>query len=563
VLARQLPEQQPTQSAAETSSVAGFVSTLATTTTVNLMHRPALAPDASPEQHTLAAALDALLSRFATDLRALEGAINQASTRARTDELLASVAEDAAIHSQRADAILAAVSQSATGAAHVAELAGATSAIAVDLRTASTTSLEGVYAVLGKLQRCSDDTSTLSERSAALDADVARIEAFVRTIREIAERTHLLSLNATIEAARAGDQGRGFSVVASEVRKLADRASDAAKDAETTVRTVAASAQRTRAVVQENVATLGDAADDGARVREQLQQIGSLIERSGERVAAIAAVAEQQSVALDQVRITVAEATREAVRGAERAAALRGAGGGELNRTAHAILGRYRSGGVADRMRDHAVAAALEVEVALDAAYQPLRRRGIDLFATDYRPMTGLTVRRLATLCDVTSAPREGFDPPKFYTSWDGELDAALARIVDDHGFRDPAIAFMCVVDLNGFLTMHRRDYRQDITGNRERDLAGNRVKRIIDNPVALRSARVGLAADHVPLRASRAAFEAAGVDLAQPALAERAMSVQSYARDTGVVLNDLAVPLYVAGRRWGALRLAYRTDTR
>jgi methyl-accepting chemotaxis protein len=40
-------------------------------------------------------------------------------------------------------------------------------------------------------------------------------------------------------------------------------------------------------------------------------------------------------------------------------------------------------------------------------------------------------------------------------------------------------------------------------------------------------------------------------------------MSVQSYARDTGVVLNDLAVPLYVAGRRWGALRLAYRTDTR
>jgi methyl-accepting chemotaxis protein len=563
VLARQLPDEQPTEPTTDTTSVAGFVSALAATTTVDLLHRPALPPDASPEQRALAAALDGLLSRFAEDLRALEGAINEASTRARTDELLASVAEDAAIHSQRSDAILAAVSQSATGAAHVAELAGATSAIAIDLRAASSTSLEGVYAVLGKLQRCSDDTSALHEHSEALGADVARIEAFVSTIREIAERTHLLSLNATIEAARAGDQGRGFSVVASEVRKLADRASDAAKDAETTVRTVVASAQRTRAVVQENVATLGDAATDGARVRERLQQIGTLIEQSGERVAAIAAVAEQQSVALDQVRITVAEATQEAVRGAERAASLRGAGGGELNRTAHAILGRYRSGGVADRMRDRAIAAALEVEMALAAAYDPLRRRGIDLFATDYRPMTGLTVRRLATLCDVTRAPREGFDPPKFYTSWDGELDPALVRIVDDHGFRDPAIAFVCVVDLNGFLTMHRRDYRQDITGDRERDLAGNRVKRFFDDPVALRAARVGLAADHVPLRATRTAFEAAGINLAQPTLAERAMSVQSYARDTGVVLNDLAVPLYVAGRRWGALRLAYRTDAR
>jgi methyl-accepting chemotaxis protein len=81
--------------------------------------------------------------------------------------------------------------------------------------------------------------------------------------------------------------------------------------------------------------------------------------------------------------------------------------------------------------------------------------------------MRGLAIRRLAGLCDISKVPQTGFDPPKFSTPWDQELDARLAEIVDDHGFRDPALTFVCVVDVNGYLTMHRRDYRQDITGDR------------------------------------------------------------------------------------------------
>jgi methyl-accepting chemotaxis protein len=545
------------------TSVAEFVAALAASATLDLRRRPALAPDASAEERALADGLDRVLSRLASDLRALETSINEASTRARTSELLAGVADDAAVQSRRADATLTAVSESAAGAAHVSELATATSAIAAELRTVSSTSLDGVFTVLGKLQRVSDDTGTLRDKVDALDDEIGRISGFVSTIRDIAEQTHLLSLNATIEAARAAEHGRGFGVVATEVRKLADKAGFAAKDVEKTIRSVAESARRTRADVEANAATLVEAATDGSRVREQLQHIGTLIERSSERVTAIAAVAEQQSLTLDHVRATVAESTQEAMRGAERAAALRDAGGGELNRTAHAVLGRYRIGGVVDRMYELALAGAHAVETTLEAAHLPLRRRGIDLFATDYRETRGITMRRLAALCDVTRASVSGFDPPKFHTSWDAEVDAALAAIVDDHGYRDPALVFMCVVDINGFLTMHRRDYRQDITGDRERDLAGNRVKRFFEEEVALRAARVGLDAQRVPLRAPRAAFEAAGVPLARPGHEDRPMIVQSYARDTGAVINDLAVPLYVDDRRWGSLRLAFRADAR
>ncbi|MDB5042960.1 MAG: methyl-accepting chemotaxis protein, partial [Candidatus Eremiobacteraeota bacterium] len=453
------------------------------------------------------------------------------------------------------------VTQSAAGAEHVTELSRTSSEITAALRTASTNSIETVYGSLEKLENVREGTTELERRVENLAADVERIGAFARTIGEIAEQTNLLSLNAAIEAARAGDHGRGFAVVAAEIRKLADKAARSSKDVAQTVRAVSASTQSTRAGVGEAAKTIADVAQDGGRIRAGLQEMQTLIGGADERTTSIASVAEQQATALERVLTIVTETKREAGEGAARAALLRDAKAGDLNRDASAILGRYRSGGVVDRMYDAAVAAAADVEAYFDGAYETLRRRGIDLFSTDYREMRGLAIRRLAALCDVSRVPQSGFDPPKFSTSWDQELDARLAEIVDDHGFRDPALTFVCVVDVNGYLTMHRRDYRQDITGDHARDLAGNRVKRFFDESTSLLAARVGLNADQVPRRASRAAFEAAGISLLRPVHADRPMVVQSYARDTGVVMNDLSVPIYAAGRRWGALRLAYRAD--
>ncbi|MDB5093359.1 MAG: methyl-accepting chemotaxis sensory transducer [Candidatus Eremiobacteraeota bacterium] len=537
-----------------------FIEALASGTIVDLQLRPVLDAHATAEERSGANALGVFLDNLAGNLNALGVSINEASTHGRNGELLAGVAEDAATQSRRSDEILAAVSESATGAAHVSELTQSTSEISAALRGAAAASIDATYEALVKLDRVAEQVREVEQTVHSLDDAVLRIGDFVSTIRDIADRTHLLSLNARIEAARAGDQGRGFGVVASEIRKLAENATIASRDVAQTIAAVAESAQRTRIGIDQTARTVSGAAGDGSRLREELQHIRSLIDGASERVASIALVAHQQSVALEHVREVVAETKQEAFVGAVRAAALRDSGAGELNRNAHAILGHYRTGSVVDRMYDAATAAAVDVELALDQAHATLRRRGIDLFSTEYRDLRGIALSRLGGLCDVSRAPANGFDPPKYYTSWDHELDAALAAVVDDHGFRSKTIEFICIVDLNGFLTMHRSDYRKDFTGDVERDKVGNRVKRFFDGPTELRAARVGLDAAAIPPRASRGAFSAAGIDLGRPAN-DRPMIVQSYARDTGTVMNDLSIPLYAAGQRWGALRLAYRAD--
>jgi methyl-accepting chemotaxis protein len=125
--------------------------------------------------------------------------------------------------SDGANAMAAAVEQLAATISHMADNAGNVSRRVSDAGKSATRGSEVVHATSDEMRGIAGNVRETGDALQSLGAASQRITAIVDSIRGIAEQTNLLALNATIEAARAGEQGRGFAVVADEVRKLAER----------------------------------------------------------------------------------------------------------------------------------------------------------------------------------------------------------------------------------------------------------------------------------------------------------------------------------------------------
>jgi methyl-accepting chemotaxis protein len=169
---------------------------------------------------------------------------------------------------------------------------------------------------------------------------------------------------------------------------------------------------------------------------------------------------------------------------------------------------------------------------------QELLSKGTILAQTGAKSMERILGEALANgqltseeLFDEHYLPIPHTEPPKFSTKYDRFTDRAV-QALEDEFLKDDQIVFAVLVDRNGYLPTHNTKYSVPLTGDREKDKAGNRSKRMFNDEVGLAAARN-----------------------------QKPFLKQVYQRDTGEKMWDLSVPVYVGGKHWGGYRIGFSME--
>ena len=146
-----------------------------------------------------------------------------------------------------------------------------------------------------------EQSEQLKENLNEMNVRVEDIGRIMSVVSDIADQTNLLALNAAIEAARAGEAGRGFAVVADEVRKLAEKTMDATRDVTIVVEAIQESSQTNVQSMEEAAQSVLDSTQLAEQAGKALEEIVSLVGGVTGQVQNISAAAEEQSVSSDQI----------------------------------------------------------------------------------------------------------------------------------------------------------------------------------------------------------------------------------------------------------------------
>ncbi len=196
------------------------------------------------------------------------------------------------------DQMNATVLEVAQNAGQASELSAVTRQEAENGARVVQNSLQSIQSVQAQSVKLQEDMRALNDRA----QDISQI---MSVISDIADQTNLLALNAAIEAARAGEAGRGFAVVADEVRKLAEKTMESTAVVHNAITAIQGSAAQSMAQIEESAKTINEATRFAQQSGDSLTRIVSMTDSTADQVRVIATAAEEQSATSEEINRSI------------------------------------------------------------------------------------------------------------------------------------------------------------------------------------------------------------------------------------------------------------------
>ncbi|MDX5363968.1 MAG: methyl-accepting chemotaxis protein [Pseudazoarcus pumilus] len=451
-------------------------------------------------------------NRFAEKMRALISEVRGMSVtiaaegvqvKTRVDQS----ARDAQAQGAMTDTVFKTSTRSTEAIASVTEGAQQISASTHSNLDNARSSLGEMRDIVGKIAAVSDKVTHFNRTVDDLSERSESVRKIASLIRDVAEQTNLLALNAAIEAARAGEAGRGFAVVADEVRKLAERVNQATGEIEGNINGMIDLVADTRSENALITASVSQTRDVVERSAGQFEQMVVDFEATSVQLEQIAAAMESLSVTNEEVHSNVTgihelsgkvvgnmTASEEGTRRLSKA-----------TEDVQELVSRFRIGRGAF---EHAVERARDFRDHVRHELEQMQQGGLNVFDRSYQPIANT-------------------EPQKYKVVWGDEFTRRCQQLLEDCLNSIPGCAFAVAVNTDGYLSAHNLKFSKPLTGDPKADLVGNRTCRKFTNPAETRAATN-----------------------------TRPLLLQTYQRDTGEVLCDVIMPIEVGGRVWGNVRV-------
>ncbi|MGV2872400.1 methyl-accepting chemotaxis protein [Colwellia sp. E150_009] len=411
------------------------------------------------------------------------------------------------------DRLATAAEQMSMNSKQINDNAEHASAQANQAMSASASSSKQLHDNITVVNLLNESVTNASDMIQSLEKKALEIQSITDVIDGISSQTNLLALNAAIEAARAGEQGRGFAVVADEVRALAAKTADATHQIGEMLNQISKETNKTTTVMNTIVQQTDSVVSTLTDLSQSFTEIDHLMSDSAAASNQISHALQEQDIAAGEISNSVVnlhdflvDKSNETQRISAQAQTL-----SNNSESIFVHLSEFDNDTFINTMCKQAQLAAQKVSDLFEESIATNKISQQQLFDFKYKPLGNS-------------------EPPKFSSGFDEFTDRNLPQIQEPLLDEFSEMIYAGAVDINGYFPTHNKRFSKPLTGNPEVDIVNNRTKRMFNDPTGIRCAQ------HTDK-----------------------FLLQTYKRDTGEIMHDISAPIYVKGKHWGGFRIGFK----